>query len=521
LAAQDLSQKLAELGTETIPFEFYSFSGVQFQLAGATAQIVEPDRWAPGKPWIWRARFWGHQPALDLALLERGFGLAYCDVQYLYGSPQAVARWNAFYDVTQKLELNSKPILEGMSRGGLIVFNWAKANPGKVCAIYADNPVCDIRSWPGKQSPADWRRCLATYGLTDLQAATFAGNPIDDLKPLADARVPVYLVLGEDDQIVPPEENALELARRYQALGGSVRTWIKPGQGHHPHGLDPVTLLLNQLLLASPRAELQPLPVGMLTDKKRILMLGDSITYRGDYVSYLATWAKLAHDLPARRFLNLGLPSETVSGLSEAGHADGKFPRPDLHERLDRVLNETKPNLIFACYGINCGIYEPYDADRIEAYEQGLQMLKKAADERAIELVFLTPPTYDSKRQEEKAYYEGVMHSYANWLIAQQEKGWRVIDVHYAMQRALDTKRESDPDFTFQPDAVHPNDAGHRAMAAAIISSFDPNFDIAQFDAPTYRSQYAKTHSALKANHRNLLESTRHRRPGVPGYWTE
>jgi len=31
--------------------------------------------------------------------------------------------------------------------------------------------------------------------------------------------------------------------------------------------------------------------------------------------------------------LNLGLPSETVSGLSEPNHAGGAFPRPDLHER--------------------------------------------------------------------------------------------------------------------------------------------------------------------------------------------
>src|SRR2546425_2764856 len=37
-------------------------------------------------------------------------------------------------------------------------------------------------------------------------------------------------------------------------------------------------------------------------------------------------------------FLNLGLPSETVSGLSEEGHAGGQFPRPDLLERLARVL---------------------------------------------------------------------------------------------------------------------------------------------------------------------------------------
>ena len=34
--------------------------------------------------------------------------------------------------------------------------------------------------------------------------------------------------------------------------------------------------------------------------------------------------------------LDLGLSSETVSGLSEPGHAGGAFPRPCLKERLER-----------------------------------------------------------------------------------------------------------------------------------------------------------------------------------------
>lgn len=518
LPAQDLAEQLGGLGIETTPLEFHEYSGVQFKLGNGPAQIIEPKRWAPGKPWIWRARFWGHEPALDLALLERGYGLAYCDVQNLYGSPKAVARWDAFYDLTQKLELNAKPILEGMSRGGLIVFNWAKANPTRVSAVYVDNPVCDIRSWPGKQSPADWNRCLAAYGLSESEAARFAGNPIDGLETLAKVHVPVFLVLGEDDQLVHIETNGLELAHRYQSLGGFVQKWIKPNEGHHPHGLDPVTPLLNQLLLASPRAELHPLPIELITSEQRTLVLGDSITYQGDYVSNFATWAKMAHNVPAHRIMNLGVPSETVSGLSEEGHAEGEFPRPDLLERFERVLEETRPDLIIACYGINCGIYEPYDVKRLEAYKAGLTKLKKAADERGIDVVFVTPPIYDSKPRHEKEYYEGVMHSYASWLMAQQSKGWYVIDVHFAMQSALDEKRDSEPIFTFQPDGVHPNSEGHRVIAAALVRAFDPKFDMAEFDSPPYRRQFAETHRELRANQVRLLESTHHRRPGIPGY---
>ena len=49
-----------------------------------------PEEAAHGKPWIWRARFFGHEPQADLALLEKGYHLAYTDVAGLYGSPKAV-----------------------------------------------------------------------------------------------------------------------------------------------------------------------------------------------------------------------------------------------------------------------------------------------------------------------------------------------------------------------------------------------------------------------------------------------
>ncbi len=65
------------------------------------------------------------------------------------------------------------------------------------------------------------------------------------------------------------------------------------------------------------------------------------------------------------QLINVGLPSETVSGLSEPGHAGGQFPRPDLHERLQRVLEQTKPELVVACYGMNDGIYYPLGDDRL------------------------------------------------------------------------------------------------------------------------------------------------------------
>ena len=87
---------------------------------------------------------------------------------------------------------------------------------------------------------------------------------------------------------------------------------------------------------------------------KRILFLGDSITNSGQYVGYIETQLRLQGLNPMPEFINLGLPSETCSGLSEPDHP---FPRPDVHERLDRALAKIKPDVVFACYGMNDGIY--------------------------------------------------------------------------------------------------------------------------------------------------------------------
>src|SRR5690606_34599850 len=94
-------------------------------------------------------------------------------------------------------------------------------------------------------------------------------------------------------------------------------------------------------------------------DVRRIVFLGDSITYGGHYITLIETYFRTREPQRDLEFINVGLASETVSGLSEEGHAEGKFPRPDLHERLARVLAQTRPDLVFACYGMNDGIYLP------------------------------------------------------------------------------------------------------------------------------------------------------------------
>jgi lysophospholipase L1-like esterase len=213
----------------------------------------------------------------------------------------------------------------------------------------------------------------------------------------------------------------------------------------------------------------------LLKESPRIVFLGDSITYAGEYVGFFEAWLLAQGPEAPPIVINVGLPSETVSGLSEEGHANGKFPRPDLAERLDRVLKATKPDLVFACYGINCGIYQPFDEQRIRRYQQGMQHLKQKVEAAGATLIVMTPPTYDDQRGKLAFSYNAVLDQYAQWLLDQREDGWFVVDVHQAMADALIKRRKSNPAFTFQPDAVHPHSEGHWVMAQELIRWFgDP-----------------------------------------------
>lgn len=224
------------------------FDRYDFDFNGKPATVVVPKQALLGRPWAWRGEFFGAFANADAALVGKGFHLVYLAVPNLFGSPAAVAAWDDFYaELTGKYGFARKAALIGLSRGGLYCYNWAAANPEKVACIYADAAVCDFKSWPGGKlkklgkgdgSAGEWQNVLKAYGFkSDSDAIAYALNPVDNLKPLADAHIPLLHVYGDADNVVPWEENTGVVAERYRKLGGSITLIPKPGVGHHPHGL--------------------------------------------------------------------------------------------------------------------------------------------------------------------------------------------------------------------------------------------------------------------------------------------
>lgn len=225
---------------------WHGYAREDFVVAGRPCLLVAPKTEAPGRPWVWRAEFFGdpHAPQVDLALLARGWHVAYMQASDMYGAPKAIVLFDAFYrELVEQRGLAKRPVIEGFSRGGLYAFNFAATYPERVGALYLDAPALDIRSWPGPKHPL-WKECLASYGLTEAEAMTAKVSPLDRIGPVVAAKIPIIGVAGDADEAVKLDENLAVLARRYREAGGEIEVIIKPGGKHHPHSLaDPAPIL--------------------------------------------------------------------------------------------------------------------------------------------------------------------------------------------------------------------------------------------------------------------------------------
>jgi lysophospholipase L1-like esterase len=280
------------------------------------------------------------------------------------------------------------------------------------------------------------------------------------------------------------------------------------------------TLLLVAVgLFASSIAAADPID----KDTKRVLFLGDSITHAGHYITLIESQL-LLRDGRAPEMLNLGLPSETCSGLSEPAHP---FPRPDVHERLDRALERVDADMVVVCYGMNDGIYYPFSEERFEAYQKGIEKLIAKVHASGARLIVMTPPAFDPlplkkagklkpAGADEYAWfeiyegYDDVLKQYSKWLVARQDKRVAMtIDLHSPVTRYVAKKRKSDAEFTMSPDGVHVNNEGHAVLASAILKSWGVT------EAKLPDELVKLVGQRQKVLHDSWLSHVEHKRPGV------
>lgn len=467
--------------------QYQGFDRYDFEVDGKQATVVVPKAAAPGNPWLWHGEFFGHKTEPDVALLNKGFYIVYMHVPNMLGSPTAVAHWNALYkELTEKYGFAKQPALTGLSRGGLYAYNWAAANPEKVACIYGDAPVCDFKSWPGgkgkgKGSAGEWKRTLEVYGFADeAEALAYDQNPVDKLEPLAKAGIPLLHVYGDADDVVPWDENTGVIAERYKKLGGDIQLIAKPGVGHHPHGLEDPTPIVDFVVkhaAVEPIYAEQPaqkiVPRDGLGNVLKKLNAGEpvKIGYLGGSITAANGWR-----VKTREWFQIQFPEAKVEEIHAAIGGTGS----DLGVfRVQQDALQYKPDLLFVEFSVNDGGAPP---ERIwKAMEGIVRQTWKANPETDICFVYTFRTGYEEPTRLG-------MCSRAASAMEMLADHYGIPSVNFCVdvvkregEGTLIFKSDEEPAdgvIRFSSDGVHPLDAGHDLYAADVAAAVEQMKDL-------------------------------------------
>lgn len=221
-----------------------------FQFEGMDAVVVMPQN--PNGFFALKTEYWGAFPeAIELPLLNEGFYLCYIKNGNRWGVDSDIDRKARFVRYVQEeygLKTHCVPI--GMSCGGLIAIKFAAKYPELVSCLYLDAPVLNYMSCPcgfgiGKPlggNPDEILNALSLSSVSEL--LSYRDMPIDKLPYLIQNKIPVVMVAGDSDQVVPYCENGYLLEKAYKKNDIAIEVYIKPGADHHPHGWSDSTCVL-------------------------------------------------------------------------------------------------------------------------------------------------------------------------------------------------------------------------------------------------------------------------------------
>ncbi len=228
--------------TDCVESEWRGFRRIDFKFEDREAILVLPREANAEKNWLFKTEYFEAFQNFEYEMVCRGWHLAFI---------KNVTRWCIDEDLDLKarfaealeeaLGLYKKCLPVGMSCGGLIATKFAARHPERVSALYLDAPVMNLLSCPaalGNGRATAIEEFENATGISRIQLLSYREHPIDKMDILLENRIPVFIVYGTADPIVPYEENGKMLEDFYRANGGVIETVGKPGCAHHPHGLE-------------------------------------------------------------------------------------------------------------------------------------------------------------------------------------------------------------------------------------------------------------------------------------------
>jgi pimeloyl-ACP methyl ester carboxylesterase len=225
------------------------FKRLDFEFEGREAILVCPEFPNEEKNWLFKTEYFGSFPKFEIEMVKRGWHLAYI---------KNITRWCKDEDIdlkyrfvkflVEELGFYEKCVPVGMSCGGMIGVKFAAKYPEFVSALYLDAPVMNLLSCPAHVGRNEydefWQEFLETMDMPLSELINYREHPIDKKEILLENNIPVIMVYGDSDTLVPYHENGAVFEKFYRENGGIIETICKEGHEHHPHGLEDNTQII-------------------------------------------------------------------------------------------------------------------------------------------------------------------------------------------------------------------------------------------------------------------------------------
>ncbi len=201
----------------------------------------------PNGKWAIKTEYFDAFPDVQIKLLEMGY--------YVFHIKN-ITRWHKWEDtearaklaeyVHKKYNLSKKCVIIGMSCGGMQGIYFAAKYPEYVSCMYLDAPVVNLLSCPAGlgKSIRTLEEFQSHKGMDLIELLSYREHPLDFIPTLVENNIPIILVSGDADTIVPYDENGKLLNDAYIKNGCIIKTIIKNGCDHHPHSLEDNTPII-------------------------------------------------------------------------------------------------------------------------------------------------------------------------------------------------------------------------------------------------------------------------------------
>lgn len=242
------------MNDEFAGYVFQNGTREDFTFEGRTAGLIKPFQPAADGRWAIYTEYFGAFPGVAEALLAKGFHIARLENINRWGLDEdQEMRWRFADYLERERGLSHRCIPIGMSCGGLHAIRFAALHPERIAAMYLDAPVVNLISCPMGFGNAEYREmlaneCLQALNMSRVDMLSYRKHPLDVLLTLGAHGVPLVLLYGTEDRTVPFEENGALLDRMYREWNLPLLTIRKEGCGHHPHGLEDPTPIVDFLL---------------------------------------------------------------------------------------------------------------------------------------------------------------------------------------------------------------------------------------------------------------------------------